>query len=148
MYQKILVATDGSELAGKAVEHGLRLAHAVDATVVLVSVTEMWTPAAMARAVEDGHQNAVKAFEETAHREALAILEAAAEKAKTIGVSVECHHVKDRRPSEGIVEVADRQDCDLIIMASHGHRGMQKLLLGSQTSEVLAHTRRPILVLR
>ena len=148
MYKKILIPTDGSELANKGVAHGLDLAKAVGASVVLVSVTEIWSGLDMASKVETGKQNPVELFEAAADRTADEILAAAATMAGTAGVAFETIHVRDREPAVGIMETADMQDCDLIVMASHGRRGLGRMLLGSQTAEVLAFSKVPVLVLR
>ena len=68
--------------------------------------------------------------------------------AAEIGVSCETLHVKDRRPAEGIIETAKAKDCDLIVMGSHGRRGISRLVLGSQASEVVSHSTVPVLVCR
>jgi nucleotide-binding universal stress UspA family protein len=148
MYNRILIATDGSELAGKAIDHGLRLAKTVGAQVVFVSVTEMWSALDMAAEVQRGEQDAVKLYEEAMAGSAKAILEDAKAKADAAGVPARTVHVRDRHPAQGILETAETEDCDLIVMASHGRRGVQKMLIGSQTSEVVTLGTRPVLVLR
>ena len=148
MYQKILIATDGSELADVAVEHGVRLAESVGAKVVFLTVTELWSALRMSNEIEQGKLDAVKAYEDAESSTAEAILEGAAAKAAAIGVPSESLHVRDRRPAEGILDTAELEECDLIVMASHGRRGLGKMLLGSQTAEVLALSTRPVLVLR
>jgi nucleotide-binding universal stress UspA family protein len=72
----------------------------------------------------------------------------AGEQADSIGVVSKTRHVKERKPAEGIFDTAELEDCDLIVMASNGRRGLQKMLFGSQTSEVIALSKRPVLVLR
>lgn len=148
MYAKILIATDGSELAGKAVEHGLRLAKSVGAAVVFVTVTEVWSALEIAEDLEEGNLDAVQVYETAAARSAAAILEDATARAETAGVVFETRHVKDRKPAEGIMDTAELEECDLIVMASHGHRGLKKMLIGSQTAEVITLSKRPVLVLR
>lgn len=148
MYKKILVATDGSDLAGRAVDHGIGLAASVGADLVIVSVTEMWKPLEMAGEFANERRDAIKVYEDAAARAAEAILTEAKARAAAQGIEAETRHVRDRKPAEGIVETADRDDCDLIVMASHGRRGLRKLLIGSATAEVLVTTSRAILVLR
>lgn len=148
MYGKLLVATDGSELAGRAVDHGLQLAKAVGASVAFVNVTEMWSAMQMAAEIEHGKMDAVKEYESAAADVANKILDAAKAKAEAAGVSCTTHHIHDKHPAEGIIEVADLEDCDLIVMASHGRRGLEKMLIGSETAEVLTFSKRPVLVLR
>ncbi|MDU8913402.1 universal stress protein [Aestuariicoccus sp. MJ-SS9] len=148
MYSRILIATDGSELAGKAMEHGLQLAKSVDAIAVVVTVTEAWSAFEMASNIESGKRDAVEVYEGAARNAAQSILEDAAAQAASMGVACETRHVNDQKPAEGIMDTATLEDCDLIVMASHGRRGMQKMLLGSQTAEVIALSKTPVLVLR
>ena len=148
MYSRILIATDGSDLAGKAVEHGLQLAKTVNATVVFVTVTEIWSALDMAGDVGRGQFDPVAVYEKAAKHSAQVILEDAAARASSFGVASESRHVSDRKPAEGILETADLEDCDLIIMASHGRRGVKRMLLGSQTAEVTALSNKPVLVVR
>ncbi|MDJ0628191.1 MAG: universal stress protein [Rhodobacter sp.] len=148
MYTNILIATDGSELATRAVEHGLRLAKSVGAGVVFVTVTEIWSALDMAGDIDKGRLDAVQAYEDATSRSAEAILAEAQARAAAMDVTSEIRHIKDRVPAEGIMETAELEDCDLIVMASHGRRGLQRMLIGSQTAEVIALSKRPVLVLR
>jgi len=148
MYSKILIATDGSDLADKGLDHGLALAKATGASVVIVTVTEIWSGLAIAQ--NDG-QNAAKAievFEQAATDQAKAVLDAAAARARSAGIEPEVRHVRDRRPGTGILDTARDTAPDLIVMASHGRRGLNRVLLGSQTVEVLTHGTIPVLVVR
>ncbi len=148
MYQHILIATDGSELATKALEHGLELAKRVGARVTVVTVTEPWSPFDMAQEAREGRPDPIGQFEGIAAKAANRILAAAAQQAKALGVSADCVHVKDRYPAEGITSTANDKQCDLIVMGSRGLRGISRLLLGSQAYEVLTHCRVPSLVVR
>lgn len=148
MYKKILIATDGSDLADRAVEHGLSLAKAVGAEVVLVTVTEMWSALEMSRDAAMDARHAIEAYEKIEAGRAKSILAAAAERAAKAGVGCETRHLSDSKPSEGILEAAQKSDCDLIVMATHGRRGVNRVLLGSQTNEVVTHSPVPVLVLR
>ncbi len=148
MYRNILISTDGSDLAGKAVEHGVMLAKKMDAKVTVVTVTEMWSALDMAAAVSRGTPNPMEIFEEMAAKSAQDILAAAKAVAKEAGIDCETLHVRDRAPAEGIIATANEKGCDLIVMASHGRRGLNRLLLGSQTTEVLAYSKVPVLVVR
>lgn len=148
MYKSILISTDGSDLAGKAVEHGLDLAKSVGAGVVFVTVTELWSPLDMAAEAQSGTLDAIEAYERAMQRSAEAILKDVEAKASSKGVEAQCRHVQDRKPSEGILETADAEDCDLIVMASHGRRGLERMVLGSETAEVIALSKRPVLVVR
>jgi nucleotide-binding universal stress UspA family protein len=144
MYQHILIATDGSELAGRAVSAGLELAQALRAKVTAVTATEPWSSmvtgeAALSFPIED--------YEKAAAENAARILSAVSETAGQAGVACETLHVNDF-PADGIVETAKARGCDLIVMASHGRRGLSKLILGSQASRVLALSPVPVLVCR
>ena len=145
MYQHILIATDGSELAGKAVTTGLALAKQLSAAVTAVTVTEPWT-ALIAGEMALGFP--YQEYEQGAAENAARILAAVREAGKGIGVACATVHIPDRFPAEAIVEYANEQGCDLIVMASHGRRGLSKLLLGSETTGVLTHSSVAVLVCR
>jgi nucleotide-binding universal stress UspA family protein len=148
MYQKILIATDGSELAGKAVDHGIKLAKTVGASLIFVTVTEIWSAIDLAAESERGAPHPMETYEAMAARTAQRILKATASSADIAGIACEILHVRDRAPAEGIIATAIDKGCDLIVMASHGRRGLNRMFLGSQTAEVLAHSKVPVLVLR
>ena len=148
MYKHILIATDGSELAGRALAHGLVLAKELKAAVTLVTVTKPWAAMDMAHDVRQGHPDPIHQFENIAATSAKAILDAAAQKAISAGIACELIHVPDQHPAEGIIATAENKGCDLIVMASHGRRAVGRLLLGSQASEVLAHSKVPALIVR
>lgn len=148
MYKHILIAIDGSELAGRALTHGLALAKELKASVAVVTVTQPWSAMDMAHEVRQGHSAPINQFEEMAAASAKAILEIAGRKAKAAGVACELVHVPDQHPAEGIIAIAAKNGCDLIVMASHGRRAVGRLLLGSQVSEVLAHSKIPALIVR
>jgi nucleotide-binding universal stress UspA family protein len=148
MYRKLLIATDGSDLAGRAVTHGIALAKEMGATVVILTVTERWSATEMAWQASLSPVNPIEAYEEAASEAAAGILAAAEARAREAGVAVETVHVGDRSPAEGILEAATEAGCDLIVMATHGRRGLDRLLLGSQANEVLHYARVPVLVIR
>jgi nucleotide-binding universal stress UspA family protein len=149
MFKHILIATDGSELAGKAVEQGLALAKAMNADVTAVTVTEPWDAFTMAALAERQQQsNPVAGYEERMAAEANRILWSVAEAAKKRDVPCATVYVKDKHPAEGIIETAQTRGCDLIVMASHGRRGIARLLLGSQASNVVTLSPVPVLVCR
>jgi nucleotide-binding universal stress UspA family protein len=145
MYAHILIATDGSELGGRAVEQGLTLAKALGSKVTAITVTEPWTAAvsgewAVAFPVEE--------YEKAAALNAQKILRGVTETAARIGVKCETVHIKDQFAAEGIVEEAKTRGCDLIVMGSHGRRGVVKFILGSQATRVLTHSATPMLIVR
>jgi nucleotide-binding universal stress UspA family protein len=148
MYKRILIATDGSDLAGKALTHGLALAKALNAPVVVTTVTEGWNAFEIAHMARLGNRDPINQFEEMVSSAASNVLGHAAEVAKAQGVTFETVHVRDSHPAEGIIATAKEKGCDLIVMASHGRRGVDRLLLGSQASEVLTHSKVPALIVR
>ena len=149
MYRHILIATDGSELADRGLDHGLALAKAVGAAVTIVTVTEneYLSPYAMAIDFHQGH-NPVEAQRDAQRALARGILDRAAARAEAAGVTFSAIHVAERPPAEGIIETATEKGCDLIVMSSHGRRGVRRLMVGSQTAEVVTTTAVPVLVIR
>lgn len=145
MYSHILIATDGSELAQRAVEQGLALAKALNAKVTAITVTEPWTAAVSG---EWAVSFPIEEYEKGAAASAEKILVGVQEAAERLGVQCNGVHIKDQYPAEGIVEEAKAVGCDLIVMASHGRRGIAKFMLGSQASRVLAQTTVPLLIVR
>src|SRR5215204_1372779 len=148
MYRHILIATDGSELANKAVTHGIALAKELKVPVSVVTVTEAWSSLDLAHMARLGNRNPISQYEEMALTAANNILENAARVAKLQRVTCEMIHVRDQHPAAGIIATANDRGCDLIIMASHGRRGTNRLLLGSQANEVLTHSKVPALIIR
>ncbi|WP_430423013.1 universal stress protein [Phenylobacterium sp.] len=145
MYKSILIPTDGSAFATKGVEAGLALAAALGAKAALLMVTEdIPTYAGLDGAA---FSVAFSDFDTSQAERAAAVLAAAKQMADAAGVAATTHHVSRSQPAEAILATAQGQGCDLIVMASHGHRGVKRLLLGSQTAEVLAHSPTPVLVI-
>jgi len=145
MYKHLLIATDGSELAQKAVEAGLSLAKSLGAKVTAVFVTESWAtkvPGEMAIGFP------IDAYEQSCADNAEQVLTAVAEQAKVKGVTCELKHMKDQFPADGIIALCKSERCDLIVMASHGRRGLSRLLLGSQANQVVTHSEVPVLICR
>lgn len=148
MYKHILIATDGSELALKGLRQGLGLARISGAKVTALTVIEPLRPQVLAAAQRAGIEDPVGRYDQQIDemmKERLASIQA---EATEQGVTVEPIHEVDDSPAEAILRTANLQGCDLIVMSSHGRRGLQKLLLGSQTSEVLVKTTVPVLVVR
>jgi len=148
MYNNILIATDGSDLAGRAVDHGLMLAKGIGASVLFVTVTDIWSSVEMASETVRGTENPMKSYEDMVGALAQKILADAKSAADAAGMDCETQHVSDSSPADGIIEIANEKGCDLIVMASHGRRGINLALLGSQTAKVLALSKIPVLVLR
>jgi nucleotide-binding universal stress UspA family protein len=144
MYKHILIATDGSELADKAVAAGLALARQLKAKVTVVTAIEPW--AAMVTGA-GAFAFPVAEYEKAASESAGRILSEVSEAAKREDVACEVVRVNDF-PAEGIIETAKAKGCDLIVMASHGRRGLARALLGSQATRVLTLSPVPVLVCR
>jgi len=145
MYKHILIATDGSDLAQKAVGQGLTLARALDGKATVVMVTEPL------RTVASGEMMIAfpaDEYEKNAAAGAAKVLAGAVDIARKVGIQCETLHVKDQLPAEGIVETASRLGCDLIVMASHGRRGISRMLLGSQATKVVQLSTVPVLICR
>ncbi|ABS13737.1 MULTISPECIES: universal stress protein [Brucella/Ochrobactrum group] len=149
MYKNILIATDGSELAEKGVDQGVALAKETGAKVIFVSVTELLPSYGIVVAAEWASSPAAfQEYREAITKAATEILSKAKAKAMEIGVSAEAVHVENQSPAQGIVEAANAKNTDLIVIASHGRRGVNKLLLGSQAAEVLSLSTVPVLVIK
>lgn len=150
MYKHILLSTDGSEVAQKGIDQGLSLAKALGAKVTIITVTEqLHTYAGLAGGVGwiPAHDEMVE-YEAGRKEAADRVLAEAKAAADRLGVEAETLHVPDAQPAEAILAAAKGRGCTLIAMSSHGRRGLDHLLLGSQTSEVLAHSPIPVLVIR
>ena len=148
MYKNILIATDGSELANKAVKEGLALAKALNAPVKIVSVTEPLSDSEIAARIDDIENYKIWIEESVLEDSAQKMLSSAASIAKDMGLTCETIHVPAKHPADGIIETAENNECDLIIMASHGRRGVKKILLGSVANEVIVHSTVPVLIFR
>ena len=145
MYKHLLIAIDDSVLAFGALDQGLALAKALDAKVTVATVTEPWTSvisgeAAIAFPVDQ--------YEQSAERSAKGTLSQAQEAAEKLNVQCDIVHVKDAFPADGILETANEKKCDLIVMGSHGRRGISRLLLGSQANDVVTQSAVPVLICR
>lgn len=148
MYTHILIAIDGSELADKGLVQGLALAASLKSQVTVVTVSEP-----MSSGYDDiygwsGAQGVATDYKQAMQERADKILKAAEAKAAEAGVAAAGLHLAGRYAADGIIETARSKGCDLIVMASHGRRGLGRLLIGSQTTEVLTHTEVPVLVIR
>jgi nucleotide-binding universal stress UspA family protein len=144
MYKHILIATDGSDLAAKAVATGLALAKQLGAKVTAVTATEPWTAMMMG---EPAIAFPIAEYEEAAAQSAARILGGVSEAAKKAGVTCETVHAMNF-PADAIIDTAKAKGCDLIVMASHGRRGIARALLGSQAVNVLTHSTLPVLICR
>jgi nucleotide-binding universal stress UspA family protein len=147
MYQRILVATDGSELSQKAVDSALQLASKLGSSVVAVKVVppypQSYFEGSMAIDLKE-----VERTEAQWSAAAMKDLEGVQNAGVAKGITVTPIVVRADQVSEALIATAQKHHCDLIVMASHGRRGVSRLLLGSETQHVLTHSHIPVLVLR
>lgn len=144
MYRHILIPTDGSELAERAVTNGLSLAKSIGAKVTVIIVEEPfnWHAAEYAGIGELArHSEQMKKY-------IASVLKRATDAAQQAGVACDTIQAEDAQPYRAIITAAAERGCDLIVMASHGRGGLSALVLGSVTNKVLAHTKVPVLVWR
>ena len=147
MYSHILIATDGSDVGQKGVDHGLALAKALGARVLVLTVSEPFpaSVSALAYAPSEAMLDDFESGQAKAASETLAAIKAEAGQA---GVTAETMYVADAQPAEAILAAAQSHQCDLIVMGSHGRRGLGRLVLGSKAYEVVSHGHIPVLVVR
>jgi nucleotide-binding universal stress UspA family protein len=148
MYQHILVATDGSALSRKAVKAAVQLAAGIGARLTGIYVMPEYQPAVYGEAAMYFGQLSPRKFREAAEQEAVAALAVVQKAADDLDLSAGATRVTSAQPWDAIIKVARKKKCDLIVMASHGRRGLKGLLLGSQTVKVLTHSKVPVLVCR
>jgi nucleotide-binding universal stress UspA family protein len=144
MYKRILVPTDGSELTGKAIQSALAMAKLCGAELHTIAVKEPFPYSAISEMQPVPPQEFFDAQERIATRNVQAIQTAA----QAAGVPAHGATVEALHPWEAILDEAKAKGCDLIVMASHGRRGLSALLLGSETQRVLTHSSVPVLVVR
>ena len=147
MYERILVATDGSALSDKAVGHALDLAKLSGATVIALKVIPRY-PRSYLEGGTTMDASEIKRIEAQWATQAQAVLEKIKADGKAMGIKVKTSIAKSDLIAESIIGAADKQKADLIVMASHGRKGLKRLLLGSETQHVLTHSHVPVLVLR
>jgi nucleotide-binding universal stress UspA family protein len=145
MYTNILIPTDGSVLAEKAVQHGIALAKRIGAKTTALRVLRPFhvftTDTLM---IEDTPAQYKARMQQHAEK----ILGAVADAAQAAGVACEVVHFEHQHPYQAIIDTAVAKACDLIVMASHGRHGIAAIVLGSETVKVLTHSKIPVLVHR
>lgn len=146
MYQNLLIPTDGSALSQKAVESGLALAALCNASVVVLKVVPRYPHDYFEGRLTK--QTDIEQQEKHWSDEAQAMVNTIKTAGSAQGVNVTTAVVKSDLVAESIIEAAKKYECDLIVMASHGRRGIKRLLLGSETQHVLTDSHIPVLVLR
>lgn len=144
MFKCILVPTDGSEITSKAVKTAVDLAKLAGASLVTVSVKEPFPYSAISEMQPVPPQE----FYDAQERIAASRVKAVCEVATAAGVPCEAFTVEAVHPWEAIIDQAKSSGCDVIVMASHGRRGVSALLLGSETSRVLTHSPLPVFVVK
>jgi nucleotide-binding universal stress UspA family protein len=147
MYQRILVPTDGSALSKKAVKNAVELAATLGAEVVAVNIVPRY-PMSYFEGSLTISPSEVSRVEKQWADQGQALADAVASAAGKAGVKAKAITVKSDLVAEAILGAAKKNRCDLIVMASHGRKGIKRLLLGSETQHVLTHGNIPVLVLR
>lgn len=148
MYKHILVPTDGSRLSVKAIKAAAQLAKAIGAKLTGVYVIPPYVPPMYGEAVVYVPEVSPRRYKELSQKEAKKALAAVEIEAQTAGVPCKALSVTADQAWQGIIRTAHAKRCDLIVMASHGRRGLTGLLLGSETTKVLTHSKTPVLVCR
>ena len=144
MYKRILVPTDGSEVTAKAVQTAIGMARLAGAELFAFGVKEPFPYSAISEMQPVPPQEFYDAQERIAAEHVKAVTDAAT----AAGITCHGHTVEALHPWEAILDHAKTQGCDLLVMASHGRRGVSALLLGSETQKVLTHSSLPVLVVR
>lgn len=146
MYKNILIATDGSKLAHKAVDHGLELAKSMGAKVTAVTVEAPFNvfdvPTSRTLQISREFEQHEKLVKEHAAK----VLDDVASAAKRAGLTCDIVQIEHEQPYQAIIKTAEAKGCDAIVMASHGRSGVSAVVLGSVTNKVLTHTAIPVLV--
>jgi nucleotide-binding universal stress UspA family protein len=145
MFKHILLPTDGSKLSEKSVKQGIRMAKQLGAAVTAVHVIPKAHVYDYQMQLLTASEESLRADDERRAEQCLRFVKKAA-----AGADVQCEtlHLISDQPYKAIVNAAKRKDCDLILMASHGRRGIEGFLLGSETQKVLTHSTIPVLVYR
>ena len=146
MFKHILISTDGSPVSSKAAKAGIALALRLGAKVTAYCALDEWQPIYV-----EGYsfnQEELDGFDKRSREAAQKRVDAIGRMAKAAGVPFTSVVAKALTPYEGIIAAAKKRKCDVIFMASHGRRGLSKLIMGSVTQKVLAHSRIPVVVYR
>ncbi len=149
MFKHILLPTDGTKLSSKAVKQAISVATELGARITAVNVVADDYP----HLLDDGFMvpdvpALKKRLEKVKSAAAKKILDAVRKSATEAGVKCDAVTATSNLPYDAIIAQARKSGCDLIIMASHGRKGLQGLLLGSETTKVLTHSTIPVLVVR
>lgn len=147
MYKRILVATDGSALSKKAVKDAIALAASLGADLVALNVVPRYPMSYFEGGVSISVQDVGRIEQQWANK-GQAVADAVLKSAETAGVKAKAVIVKSDLVAASILSAARKNKCDLVVMASHGRKGVSRILLGSETQQVLTHSTIPVLVLR
>ncbi len=145
MYKHILIATDGSEIADRAVSNGISLAKSLGAKVTVFMAIRPWHTIAPAEVMVSFPKDEYLSEAETYAKKTLDKVKKAAESSD---VACNSSFVVHEYPWQAITEASEREQCDLIVMGSHGYSGLTKLLLGSEAQSVMSHAKVPVLICR
>jgi nucleotide-binding universal stress UspA family protein len=145
MYKHILIPTDGSPLSEDAVRQGIALARSLGAKTTVITVSPFFHTSVLDPGVIIDTPHAYQREREALAAKYLGVAEWAA---KAAGVPFRALHAVHDHPYAAIIEAAEKNRCDLIFMASHGRKGVSALILGSETTKVLTHSKIPVLVCR
>lgn len=147
MYKRILVPTDGSALSKKAVKSAVDLAAALGAEVVAVNVVPRYPMSYFEGGISVSPTEVARVEKQWAEK-GQALADEVGRAAEKAGVKARGMTVRSDFVAEAILAAAKKNKCDLVVMASHGRKGLKRLLLGSETQHVLTHGNIPVLVLR
>lgn len=147
MYKRILVATDGSKLSSKAVKHAVGLARVTGAHLYVFHGRPPYPTPYFGETLAVP-ASAVKAYEAKTRAVARQVLDEAADFARRAGIEFTGLEKESFAPADDIGEIARKHKCELVVMASHGRRGLKRLLVGSETNAVITHSKVPVLVVR
>lgn len=147
MYQRILLATDGSTLSKKAVNAALNLASLTGAELVALKVVPRYPMSYFEGGITMA-PNDVARIEKQWSDEGIAIVNAVKDQAVKRGIQAKAVTTRSDLVAESVISAAKKYKADLIVMASHGRKGIKRVLLGSETQHVLTHSTVPVLVLR
>ena len=148
MYKHILLPTDGSPLSEKAVKQCIRFAKSVGAKITVLNVTPEFQMIMDESFVMPNAAQVTKRFQEETGKRSKKLLAEVKASASAAGVDCDSVSVTSGMPYEAIIRQAKKAKCDLIMMASHGRKGLSSILLGSETAKVLTHSTIPVLVVR
>ena len=142
MFKRILVPTDGSDITQKAIDTAIALARSLGAELHTLCVKEPFPYGAISEMQPTPPQEFFDAQERSAARHVRAVIDAC----EAAGVPCHGETIEGMQPWEAIIDYAEKNGCDLIVMGSHGRSGLASLFLGSETDDVLKHTKLPVLV--